>query len=237
MLGQCQTKQILRGTKQAQKCCSGRLGLVGLLWSGGWTPEEFSLFVFLHSNKIAQHSTASVWPQSLHACGCFSNNRERRDWRSTLVKCVSLCQWNHTALWSCFTHLTQHTQTVRLSQAVCQLSENSLRLHVAFSFSKPVTPRKQERYFPSEICYRCNPPMLLSGKTNEHQFSFITFHSTKTHTHTNTHIIKSSAPPAEDILYYTAGADSLLLMLFVSPVWWSWVSLGHSQSIVGSHRT
>lgn len=188
-------------------------------------------------NSPAQHSQYLATVIACMCVGCFNNNRECRDWRSTLVKCISLCQWNHTALWSCFTHLTQHTQTVRLSQAVCQLSENSLRLHVAFSFSKPVTPRKQECYFPSEICYRCNPPMLLSGKTNEHQFSFITFYSTKTHTHTNTHIIKSSAPPAEDILYYTAGADSLLLILFVSPVWWSWASLGHTQSIVGSHRT
>lgn len=48
--------------------------------------------------------------------------------------------------------------------------------------------------------------MLLSGKTNEHQFSFITFHFTQTHTHTH---FKSLAAPAEDILYYTAGADTL----------------------------
>lgn len=77
-----------------------------------------------------------------------------------------------------FTHLTQYTRTQRPSQAVCQLSANALRLLSLFflkSFSKPVTQQKQECYFLSEIRYRCNPPMVLSGKTNEHQFSFNAF--------------------------------------------------------------
>lgn len=70
------------------------------------------------------------------------------------------------------------------------------------------------------MCYRCNLPMFLSGKTNEHQFVFITFLFTHTHTHLCQIFSSTSWWHCN-----TAGADSLLLVLCVSSVWWSWVSL------------
>lgn len=209
-------------------------------WTG--TPEELGLFVCPHSNKTTRLSTVSAdILATVNACMCvgrFSNNgecgelRRLQEHRACWVKCVPLCQWDYIALWSFLTHLTQYTQTLRLSQTVCQLSENTFRLSaVFFLFQSRSPPRKQECYFLSEICYRCNPPMLLSGNTNEHQFSFITFHFTQTHTHK----IFSSTSRG----YSTTQQEQTLclqLILFVSPVWWSWVSLGHSQNIVGSHR-
>lgn len=43
-------------------------------------------------NSPAQHSQYLATVIACMCVGCFSNNRECRDWRSTLVKCVSLCQ-------------------------------------------------------------------------------------------------------------------------------------------------
>ena len=56
-------------------------------------------------------------------------------------------------------------------------------------------------------------------RTNELQFS---------HTH-RSYNTQSSVLPAKDILYYTAGTCTLLV-LYVSPVWWRWVSLECCQN-------
>ena len=122
--------------------------------------------------------------------------------------CFSLPVRPHSTLILFYSSNPTHTNSQAISGCLSAVRENTSTERRLFSSSKPVTPQKRECYLLSEMCYRCNPPMLLSGKTNEHQFSFITFHFRHTHTCTHTHM-KSSAPAAEDILYYTAGADTL----------------------------
>lgn len=139
----CSTARFWAGPNEHMLHQSTRLGCFVVVWWMG-TLEELSLFVSLHSNKTVRPSTVSTdILATVNACmcvRCFNNNREcgalRRLWehQPCWVKCVSLCQWNHITLWSFFTHLSQYTQTLGLSQTVCQLSESTLRLSAVFFF-------------------------------------------------------------------------------------------------------
>lgn len=128
-------------------------------WSApvGWTgsPEELACLSVCAAPKQPRLGTVGGdILATVDACMCvghFSNNgecgelRRLQEHRACWVKCISLCQWDHTALWSFFfTHPTQYTQTLSLSQTVSQLSENTPRLSTDWlsSLSVSVTPQK-----------------------------------------------------------------------------------------------
>lgn len=177
--------QILGWSKQARTSCSSWLGLVGLLWSGGRPPEELNLFVFLCSNKTAWHSTADAnILATVVECvrvGRFSNNREWGDWRSMLIKCVSLWYWNHTALWSIFTHPIQCAQTQKIFQAVsCQW----IPYDWALSFPlQSRSPHKKRNFIFCQKCVRG-----LGGQCNcQGKLMSINSHSSLFPSHTHAH--------------------------------------------------
>lgn len=181
-------------------------------WTG--TPEELGLFVCLHSNKTVRLSTVSAdILATVNACMCvgrFSNNgecgelRRLQEHQACWVKCVPLCQWDYIALWSFFTHLTQYTQTLRLSQTICQLSENTLRLSAVFFLFQSRSLHESRNVI---FCQKSVTGVTLQCYCQETLMS-INSHSSLFTSHRRTHI-KSSAPPAEDTLLHSRSRHSV----------------------------